>query len=44
MSFDSIVSLLLLLIATAKLALDVVALVIAPRKGKRPRKRRSPKH
>jgi hypothetical protein len=44
MGFDSIVSLLGLLIATAGLVLDVAAFAIAARKGKRPRHMRPPKH
>jgi hypothetical protein len=42
MDFDSLISLLNLLIATARLALDVVALAIMPRKRKRPRHMRPP--
>jgi hypothetical protein len=42
MGFDSLISLLNLLIATARLALDVVVFAIANRKGKRPRHMRPP--
>jgi hypothetical protein len=42
MGFDSLFSLLNLLIATARLALEVVALVVATRKRKRPRHMRPP--